>query len=376
MAHIRGVGLTAFGRLEGEDTQSLQAAAAEAALKDAGLKREDIDGVICGYSHQLPHIMIASLFAEYFGIKPTYCHGVSVGGATGSAMIMLANRLVDAGQCKNLLVLAGENRLNGKNDHTLKTIASCGHPDYEDPFGLTIPAYYGFMASAYMKRYGITERDLAELAVQMRANASRHPLAHQRKPITVDDVMNSRKIASPLKLLDCCLISDGGCAVVLSKEPGQGKPVRIAGSAQTHPYQHVIAAPDLASYDSAKALDAALAEAKTTREKIDIAGIYDSFTITLLGFVEELGLAKRGDAARAFRAGEFAPTGRLPINTHGGLMSFGHSGVAGGLAHIIEVYLQMAGRAGDRQIGQPKTGLVHGEGGIFSSQVSLVLKQE
>jgi len=376
MAYIRGVGLTAFGRIEGEDTLSLQAAAVEAALKDSGLKRGDIDGVVCGYSHKLPHIMIASLFSEYFGINPTYCHGVSVGGATGSSMMMLATRLVDAGQCKNLLVLAGENRLNGKDDRTLKTIASCGHPDFEDPFGLTIPAYYGFMASAYMKRYGITERDLAEFAVLMRANAARHPLAHQRKPISVDDVMNSRKIASPLKLLDCCLISDGGCAVILSKEAGKGRPVRVAGAAQTHPYQHVIAAPDLASYDSAKALDAALAEARVTREQIEIAGIYESFTITLLGFVEELGLAKRGDAARACRAGEFSPTGRLPINTHGGLMSFGHSGVAGGLAHVIEVYLQMAGRAGERQIGNPKIGLVHGEGGIFSSQVSLVLKQE
>lgn len=375
MAWIRGVGETSFGRLEGEDTLSLMAKAADAALADSGLRRHDIDGVVCGYSHQLPHIMIASLFAEYYGIKPTYCHGVSVGGATGSIMIMLAGRLVDAGQCKNMLVLGAENRLNGKNDETLKTIASCGHPDFEAPFGVTIPAYFAFMASAYMHRYDISEPDLAEFAVLMRNYASRHPKSHKRTPITVDDVLASRPIAEPLKLLDCCLISDGGCAIVVSTDAGAGRPVRIAGAAQTHPYQHIIAAPDLASYDSSKAFEAAMAEAGIERDDIEIAGIYDSYTITLLGFLEELGLSKRGCAAQDCRSGKFGPEGRLPLNTHGGLMSFGHSGIAGGLMHVNEVYRQMAGRAGERQIGNPKVGLVHGEGGIFSSQISLILKQ-
>jgi acetyl-CoA acetyltransferase len=375
LAYVRGVGETRFGRLEGADTLGLMAEAADKALGDAALTRQDIDGVLCGYSYQLPHIMIASLFSEYYGIEPSYCHGVSVGGGTGAIMVMLANRLVDAGQCKNILVLGAENRLNTKSDHTIKMIASCGHPDFEDPLGLTVPAYFAFLASAYMDRYGVTEADLAAFAVQMRDNASRHPKAHKRTPITIDDVLASRPIADPLKLLDCCLISDGGCAVVVGKEAGSHKPVRIAGCAQSHPYQHVLAAPSLTDYESSKALEVALAEAGVTRNDLEVAGIYDSYTFTLLAFIEDLGLAPRGGAAEMCRKGYFGRNGRLPVNTHGGLMSFGHSGVAGGLAHINEVYRQMAGKAGDRQIGNPKVGLVHGEGGIFSSQISLIFKQ-
>ncbi|HAA91807.1 MAG TPA: thiolase [Rhodospirillaceae bacterium] len=375
MAWIRAIGETEFGRIEGEDTLSLMAKATDAALANGGLRREYIDGLVVGYSHKLPHIMIASLFAEYYGLHPTYCHGVSVGGATGSIMVMLANRLVDVGQAKNVLVLGGENRLNGKDDTTLKTLASCGHPDFEDPFGLTIPAYYAFMASAYMNKHGISESDLAVFSVLMRSYASKHPKAHKREPITVDDVLASRPISEPLKLLDCCLISDGGCAIVVSTEPGNGKPVRIAGAAQTHPYQHVIAATRLAEFDSSRSLDAALKEAGVERPDIEIAGIYDSYSITLLAFLEELGLVEHGKAADACRSGMFGPDGRLPINTHGGLMSFGHSGIAGGLMHVNEVYRQMAGLAGDRQVGDPSVGLIHGEGGIFSSQVSLILRQ-
>jgi len=375
MAFIRGVGETAFGKLPGADTLGLMASAADEALADAGLTRQDIDGVLCGYSYQLPHIMIASLFAEYYGIEPTYCHGVSVGGGTGSIMVMLANRLVDAGQCKNILVLGAENRLNTKSEGTIKMIASCGHPDFEDPLGLTIPAYFAFLASAYMARYDISEADLAAFAVLMRDYASRHPKAHKRTPITVEDVLASRPIADPLKLLDCCLISDGGCAVVVGREAGSHKPVRIAGAAQSHPYQHVLAAPSLTDYKSSKALDVALAEAGIGRDALEVAGIYDSYTITLLAFIEDLGLVPRGKAAALCREGYFGRHGRLPVNTHGGLMSFGHSGVAGGLAHVNEVYRQIAGKAGERQIGDPKAGLVHGEGGIFSSQISLVFKQ-
>lgn len=375
MAYIRGVGDTTFGKLPDADTLGLMAMATDEALADAGLTRSAVDGVLCGYSYQLPHIMIASLFSEYYGIEPSYCHGVSLGGGTGAIMVMLAKRLVDCGQCKNVLVLGAENRLNTKSEGTIKMIASCGHPDFEDPLGLTIPAYFAFLASAYMERYDITEADLAEFAVQMRAYACRHPKAHKRTAITVDDVLSSRPIADPLKLLDCCLISDGGCAVVVSEAAGSGMPVQVAGSAQSHPYQHVLAAPNLADYSSSKALDMALREACVTREQIEIAGIYDSFSITLLAFIEDLGLVPRGRAARLCREGYFGPEGRLPVNTHGGLMSFGHSGVAGGLAHVNEVYRQMAGKAGERQLATPKVGLVHGEGGIFSSQVSLILKQ-
>ena len=377
MSWIIGANTTAFGRREGEDTLTLMAAAANHALADAGLTRADIDGVLCGYSTALPHLMLASVFAEYFGVDPGYCHTVQVGGGTGAAMTMLANRLCDQGQCQNILVVAGENRLSGQgSDRTVQTLSEVGHPDYELPFGPTIPGYYAMVAARYMHEYGLKEEDLAEFSVLMRSHAATNEKAHFRTPISISDVMSSRVIARPLKLLDCCLISDGACAMVISREGQAGTSVRIAGAGQVHPFQHVIAAPSLTSFRSAEAAGAALREADVSIDDVQIAGIYDSFSITALVFLEELGLAGRGEAAATARDGKFNRDGAVPVNTHGGLLSFGHSGVAGGMAHVIEVYQQLAGKAGVRQIADRHVGLVHGEGGILSSQVSLVLLRD
>ena len=374
MAWISGVGDTVFGRLPGEDTLTLMSKSAAIALKDAGLERGDIDGLLCGYSTAHPHLMLASVFSEYFGLDPRYCHTVQVGGGTGAAMTMLAQRLCDQGQCEHMLVVAGENRLTGQgSDKTVQTLAEVGHPYFETPFGPTIPGYYALVAARYMYEYGLTQEDLAEFSVLLRRHAGGHPNAHFRKPISIEDVMASRVIADPLKLLDCCPISDGGVALVVSRE---GCGVKIAGAAQVHPFQHVIAAKSLTEFRSAQARDAALREAGVGIEDVQIAGIYDSFSITLLVFLEELGLAPRGQAAAAVREGRFSLDGAVPVNTHGGLISFGHSGVAGGMAHIVEVYRHLAGKAGERQIDGKEVGLIHGEGGILSSQVSLVLLKD
>ena len=374
MAWISGVGDTAFGRLEGEDTLTLMAKAASAALSDAGLERRDVDGLLCGYSTAHPHLMLASVFSEYFGLDPGYCHTVQVGGATGAAMSMLAKRLCDQGQCQHMLVVAGENRLTGQgSDKTIQTLAEVGHPDFETPFGPTIPAYYALVAARYLHEHGLTQEDMAEFSILLRRHASGHPNAHFRKPITLQDVMASRVVADPLKLLDCCPISDGAVALTVSRE---GRGVKIAGAAQVHPFQHVIAAESLTHFRSAQAGDVALREAGVGIDDVQIAGIYDSFSITLLVFLEELGFAPRGEAAAAAREGRFSTDGPVPVNTHGGLISFGHSGVAGGMAHIVEVYRQIAGKADGRQLPGKEVGFIHGEGGILSSQVSLVLLKD
>ena len=190
MSFITGVGLTSFGRHEGRSTLDLMSLASEAALTDAGLARRDIDGVLCGYSTTMPHLMLATVFAEHFGIKPAYAHAIQVGGATGMAMAMLAHELVDAGVVRNILVVAGENRLSGQaRDSAMQTLAQVGHPDFEVPLGPTIPAYYGLVASRYMHDYGVTEEDLAEFAVLMRRHAAMHPGAQFREAIAVADVM-------------------------------------------------------------------------------------------------------------------------------------------------------------------------------------------
>ncbi|RYX89844.1 MAG: thiolase family protein, partial [Bradyrhizobiaceae bacterium] len=202
MSYITGVGLLPYGKHEGSSTIDLMSRAAELALADAGLTRADIDGFLCGYSTTMPHIMLATVFAEHFGITPSYAHAIQVGGATGMAMAMLAHQLVEGGVAKNVLVVGGENRLTGQSrDASIQALAQVGHPVYEVPLGPTIPAYYGLVANRYMHEYGVTQEDLAEFAVLMRQHAMTHPGAQFHEPITVADVMASKTIATPLKLL-------------------------------------------------------------------------------------------------------------------------------------------------------------------------------
>jgi acetyl-CoA acetyltransferase len=375
LSWIAGVGLTPYGKHPGRSTLDLMSDASVAALDDAGTGRREIDGLICGYSTTLPHLMLATLFAEHFGLRPRYAHAIQVGGATGFAMVMAAHLLIEAGAAKRILVVAGENRLTGQSrDSAVQTLAQVGHADYEVPLGATIPAYYGLVASRYMHEYGTSEADLAELAVLMRKHAGEHPGAQFREPVSVEQVLVSRPIASPLKLLDCCPVSDGGAAVVVSREPLNDRRVRIRGAAQAHTHQHVSAAPSLTMFGAAESSARALATAGVGIGDIGYAAIYDSFTITLTILLEEIGLAPRGQAGRHACEGHFSRDGKLPLNTHGGLLSYGHCGVGGAMAHLAEAYLQLTGRAGERQAGAPRLALLHGDGGVLSSHVSLVLE--
>src|SRR6266404_993171 len=322
MSFITGVGLTAYGKHEGSSSLDLMSRAAELAVADAGLKRADIDGILCGYSTVSPHIMLATVFAEHFGIRPAYAHAVQVGGATGLAMTMLAHHLVEAGIVRHVLVVSGENRLTGQSrDASIVALAQVGHPDYEVPLGPTIPAYYGLVASRYMHEYGVTEEDLAEFAVLMRAHALTHPGAQFHEPITVADVMASKPVASPLKLLDCCPVSDGGAAFVVSRERTADTGVRVLGCAQAHTHQHVTAMPALSELGAEISIAKAKATSGVAISNVRYAAVYDSFTITLAMLLEDLGIAGRGEAAARVRSGYFGREGEMPLNTHGGVLS-------------------------------------------------------
>ena len=372
MTYITGTGLTAFGKHDGRSSLDLTSMAAQLALDDAGLTRRDIDGILCGYSTVSPHIMLATVFAEHFGITPSYAHAVQVGGATGLAMVMLAHHLVEAGVVRHMLVVAGENRLTGQSrDASIQALAQVGHPVYELPLGPTIPAYYGLVASRYMHEHGVTEQDLAEFAVLMRTHALDHPGAQFHDPITVADVMASKPVARPLKLLDCCPVSDGGAAIIVSREPTGAAAVRVRGCAQAHTHQHITAAPALSNLGAEIAITKAKAAAGVEIVDVDYAAVYDSFTITLCMLLEDLGLAGRGEAAARVRAGHFGRAGAVPLNTHGGLLSYGHCGVGGAMAHLNEAHLQMTGRAGHRQVREASLSLLHGDGGVLSSHVSM-----
>ncbi len=376
MSYITGVGLTSFGRHEGSSTLDLMSKAAALAIADAGLKRCEIDGVLCGYSTVQPHIMLATVFAEHFGIKPSYAHAVQVGGATGLAMTMLAHTLVEAGIARHVLVVGGENRLTGQSrDASIQALAQVGHPVYEVSLGPTIPAYYGLVASRYMHEYGVTQEDLAELAVLMRDHAITHPGAQFHEKISVADVMASKPVALPLKLLDCCPVSDGGAAFVISRERTGDTGVRITGCAQAHTHQHVTAAPALSEFGAEIAIAKAKAASGVAISDVRYAAVYDSFTITLAMLLEDLGLAGRGEAAARARDGYFSRDGAMPLNTHGGLLSYGHCGVGGAMAHVVETHLQMTGRAENRQVRDASIALLHGDGGVLSSHVSMFLER-
>jgi acetyl-CoA acetyltransferase len=274
-------------------------------------------------------------------------------------------------------VVAGENRLTGQSrDSAIQTLAQVGDPDYEVANGASIPAYYALLASRYMHETGLTEADLAEFAVLMRANAAKHPDAHIKQVVTREEVLASKPIASPLKLMDCCPISDGAMALVVSSKPAKSPRVAIAGAGQAHRHQHLTAIEDTTNYGARDASRRAFAQAGLAIADIDYLAIYDSFTITLAILIEETGFAPRGGSAARARAGDFAPGGRLPLNTHGGLLAFGHSGVAGGMGHAVEAYRQLAGRAGARQVSPRRRAFVHADGGVLSSHVSLILSRD
>ena len=375
MSFVVGSGLTRYGRHEGRSTLDLMSEATDQALTDAGLVRADIDALVCGYSTTLPHLMLATVFAEHYGLRPSYAHAVQLGGATGFALVMLAHLLVSSGAAKRVLVVGGENRMTGQSrDSAIQVLAQVGHPVYELPLGPTIPAYYGLIASRYMHEFGSTEADFAELAVLMRRHASQHLGAQHRDPISVDEVLASRPIASPLKLLDCCPVSDGGCALVISAAPDGLSPVRISAATQHHNAQHVSAAASLTQVGAGACTARALGAAGRTLADVEYAAIYDSFTITLTLLLEEIGLAPRGRAGVLAREGHFDAAGAMPLNLHGGLLSYGHCGVGGAMAHLAETHLQMTGRAGARQARRAGVALLHGDGGVLSSHVSLVLE--
>jgi acetyl-CoA acetyltransferase len=354
------------------------ARAARGALLSADLDRSAVDGVLCGYATTLPHLMLSNLFCERFSLQPAYAHSMQLGGATGVAMLMLARELVRAGRCRNVLVLAGENRLSGQSrDSSIQTLAQVGDADAEVPNGASVPAYYALMASRYMHQAGLVEADLAEFAVAMRGCAALHPGAHLRSRISLEDVMASKPIATPLKLLDCCPISDGAMALVVSREPGPHGATTFRGAGQAHRHQHLTAMENVFDCGASSSANAAFAEAGLGVDDIGYLAIYDSFTITLAMLLEEIGFAGRGEAASRLRGGHFDPAGRQPLNTHGGLLSYGHSGVAGGMAHAVEAWLQMTGQGGDRQIpSRPRHAFLHGDGGVMSSHVSLILSRD
>ena len=378
---IVGVGESDIGKLPHMTGLGLNAQAARRAVADAGLRHSEIDGLLTAYSFTEPYFMLGSVLAEYLGLQPTFCASLIAGGASPAVMLHHAAQAISTGAAKVVLICAGENRATGMSrDEAVTALSAVGHPYFEAPYGVGIPSLYALVAAAYMKKYGTTREQMAAVAVNTRAHAALHPNAQMKKTITIEDVLASKMISDPLHMLDCCLISDaGGAIVVTSAERAcdlPGKPVYLAGIGESHTHEHLTSAPSLTEFGAERSSQAAYKMAGLGPRDIDVAMLYDCFSIVPIIEMEELGLAPRGEGGAFFAAGKAAIGGELPVNTHGGMLSHAHAGAVGGLMAFVEATRQLRGEAGSRQVQNAHAAIVHGEGGVLSSHCTAILTAE
>lgn len=375
---IVGVGESDIGKVPGMTGLGLNAQAAKRALDDAGLKVSDIDGVLTAYSFTEPYFMLGSVLCEYLGLRPRYNASVVVGGGSPAVMLKHAAEAILAGSADTILVCAGENRATGQSrDSAITALLAVGHPYFEQPYGGSIPGFYAMIAKRHMHVYGTTREHLAHIAVNTRRHALLHPNAHMKSEITLDDVLSAKPIADPLGMLDCCLISDaGGAFIVTSAERAKDlkeKPAYLLGLGEHHTHEHLMCAPSLTEFGAKQSGERAYAMAGVKPSDIDVAQLYDCFSIVPLIELEELGFCEPGEGGAFFADGRAAIGGKLPVNTHGGMLSHAHAGAAGGLFGIVEGVRQIRGGLGARQVKDAELALVHNEGGILSSHCTLIL---
>jgi acetyl-CoA acetyltransferase len=378
---IAGIAEPVHGRLPGLTPMALHERLALQALDDAGLELRDVDAVLTLAPRSDSYLIHAAAFAEYLGISPPAALTLEGGGAAPAIMVDMARNMIEGGSAKTVLIVSADMPLSvNTRDAYVNTLADSGpvHPDLERPFGPTVPSLFGMVARAYMNEFNADENDLGAVAIHDRAAAIMHPNAHMRSPMDFATYCASHMIADPLRLLDCSPVSDGGAAVVVTsaERAGKGgkKPVRAIGAGFSMTHLHLSAAPSLTAHGAGLALDRALSFAHRSRGDIDVALVYDCFSIALLVNVEDLGFAAKGKAGLAFRNGEFRRGGRLPINTHGGLLSHGYPGRAAGIGNLIEAVVQLRGDAGARQIPNAAMTMTHGMGGLFATHGVLLLE--
>lgn len=376
-AVISGIGESKLGTVPELSMLGITIDAAKKAVADAGLTFQDIDGLILHPAfHVSPryHIIVAESLGIY--VK-TLCDTMMMGGASYGAALQEAQWAVESGRCRNVLILGGEKLRTGHASGSAMMASVGAHNlDYEYPFAATIPAYYGLLAQRYLHEYNLDESVLAQVAVTTRKHAARNPNATMRDPITVDDVLNSPIISTPLHRLDCSLVSDGGAAYVVSRagtNPDPKREVGFLGIGQAQSYYHMgQLARGHGEHDLVRTVvdvagKAAFAQAGLTPEQIDVAGIYDSFTITVLVQLEDLGFCGRGEAGDYVKSGILDPGGKMPMNTHGGLLSNAHPGACGGMLNITEAVRQLRGEAGERQVPKAETALVTSASAVASN---------
>jgi len=379
-AAIAGVGESAVGVVPGRPALQLQSDATHAALSDAGLTLADIDGLITVPVSVEAWSVPCAVVANHLGISPSYLSTLNLAGASGAAMIHHAALAIAAGEADTVLCVAGQNPLSSARARDpIKAMAESGaaHPQHEMPYGPLIPSLYALIAQRHMHEFGTTSAQLAEIAAAIRGHGALNPRAHKRERVEVADVLASRMVTSPLHVLDCSVVSDGACAaIVTSAERARDlrqKPVRLLGQGYGLSHSYIGEYRDMVTTGAVRSGERAFQSAGLKRSDVDVAEIYDCFTITVLVELEDLGFCAKGEGGSFVEGGRIRLGGELPITTHGGLLSYAHPGYAGGFFHVIEAVRQMRGEAGERQVKDAKVALVHGNGGVASIHCTLLL---
>jgi len=378
---IVGVADTEVGVLPGRTPMEMGVEAALAAIADAGLEKGDIDGLVTCNAMAQPMMYHAEATAEYLQIFPRYCIAAGAGGGTTFSIIHHAASAIATGMADVVVVAMADAMRSGlTRDQAMMVQASTGHPEFEQPYGPTVPAYYALIAQAHMAEFGTTQEQFAAIAVACRAHAARNPAAQMRDLISVEDVLESRMIADPLHLLDCSLVSDGGAAIVLTSAERAADmkhaPIYLLGAGEGHSHEHISAARNLTTSAAKEAGQRAFEMSGMRPADMDFAQLYDCFTPTVLVELEDLGFCEKGEGGAFVESGALMPGGSLPVNTHGGLLSHSHPGNPGSMFALTESVFQLRGDAGARQVVGSKNALVHAQGGIMSSHTALVLGTE
>lgn len=379
---IIGIGLSPVGKVPGRSPLWLAAAAARQALADAGIQKSEIDGVLASPAMAAQFHRFSVAFSEYFGVQPTFSNTLQVSGATAATMFNIAAAAIHGGLAETVLVVGGDSLLSGLTPElALRSLTESRDQQYEMPFGIPVANTFAMTAHRHMKEFGTTPEQLAQVAVTQRRHAARTPGAQQTAPITVEDVLNSKMVTTPYRKLDCSLISDGGAAFVLTsaeraKALGIEKPVYILGGGECYTHEHIFLMPSLTTTGAVQSSGKAYAMAGYGPKDMHTAGVYDCFTGTVIMMLEDLGFCPKGEGGRFVADGQMTYGGQIPSNTHGGLLSFAHSGIPGSLFHFHEVVAQLRGECGERQVAGAELGLVHSLGAGFATNATTILGTE
>jgi len=340
------------------------------ALADCGLSLRDVDGLYCATTQVRTSAMT---LAEYLGLPHAYTDSTIVGGSSFEVHVAHAMAAIRAGLCSVVAIAYGSTqRTVGRRAASVRE-----YNPYETPFRPFLPASaYALAASRHMHEFGTTREQLAEVAVAARKWALRNPAAWEKKPLSVADVLAARPVSDPFTVRDCCLVTDGGGAIiVVSAERARDlktKPVFVLGCGQAITHASISSMPDLTVTGAVHSGQQAYRMARLAPKDIALAALYDAFTINTILFLEDLGFCPKGEGGRFVADGAIAPGGRFPVNTNGGGLSYCHPGMYG-LFLLIEAVRQLRGEGGDRQVAGAATAIVHGNGGVLSAQATVIL---